>query len=399
MGVENPEVGNAQNNPDYNVNKGFLHVSFSADEVNDPILKENKDRFSLFPTCPEVYQAYKDAVGAQWTTAEVNLMPDIKHWNDRLNDDERHFIKHVLAFFAASDGIVNENLAMRFYNEVQVPEVRAFYGIQIAVETIHSEMYALLISTYINDPEERVRLFRATTTIPCIKKKAEWAMKWITGAQSFKERLIAFAIVEGIFFSGSFCSIFWLNTQGKLPGLCTANKWINRDENSHCRFASMLYKMLESKLPTERIHEILKEAVEIEKEFVCDALPVKLVGMNADLMCQYIESCADRLCDGLGIPALYGSQNPFPWMDNMGLAGKTNFFEKTSTEYSALNDNARGEKPCDPFGGVYQPETLTNIPQPVNINSQKLANSAASAAATIATATMIDTFSKAIQVF
>jgi ribonucleoside-diphosphate reductase subunit M2 len=256
------------------------------------------------------------------------------HW-ERLSADERHFVSHILAFFAASDGIVNENLAMNFSNEVQIPEVRCFYGFQIAIENIHSEMYSLLIDEYIRDPEEKRRLFNAIETVPCVTRKAEWALRWCNKeVASFAERLVAFAVVEGIFFSGSFCAIFWLKKRGLMPGLAYSNELISRDEGLHCDFACMLYRNLVNKLSTERIHQIVCDAVFIEKTFVTEALPVELIGMNARLMCQYIEFCADRLLVELGVEKVFNAANPFDWMDMLSLSGKTNFFEKRVSEYA-----------------------------------------------------------------
>merc|ERR1711957_447283 len=254
------------------------------------------------------------------------------HW-EKLNDNERYFIKHVLAFFAASDGIVNENLATNFIDEVQIPEARCFYGFQLAMENIHSETYSLLIDTYIKDTKEKMDLFNAMETIPIVKKKGDWAMKWISCGNSFAERLVAFAAVEGIFFSGSFCAIYWLKKRGKMPGLTFSNELISRDEGLHCDFACLLYSMLGNKLPEATIHEIITSAVEIEKNFVCDAIPVKLIGMNSEMMSQYIEFVADRLLDSLGVSKIWNTTNPFEWMEMISLQGKTNFFEKRVGEY------------------------------------------------------------------
>lgn len=293
----------------------------------EPLLVENKNRFVLFPIkYDKVWEMYKKAEASFWTAEEVDLSSDLEHWNN-LTEDERYFISHILAFFAASDGIVNENLASRFSTEVQIPEARCFYGFQIAIENIHSEMYSLLIDTYIQDSYEKHRLFNAIETVPCVKKKADWALKWINDTNSFAERLVAFACVEGIFFSSSFCSIYWLKKRGLMPGLTFSNELIARDEGMHTDFACLLYTMLENKLPQERLREIVTSAVEIEKEFVTDALPVELIGMNSRLMCQYVEFCADRLLRELGHPKVFGSSNPFPFMDHISLQNKTNFFE------------------------------------------------------------------------
>jgi ribonucleoside-diphosphate reductase beta chain len=302
-------------------------------QVIEPILRENKDRFVLFPIKhPMIWQMYKKAEASFWTAEEIDLTPDLFDWEQKLNEDEKYFIKHVLAFFAASDGIVNENLAVNFMSEVQYPEARCFYGFQIMIENIHSEAYSLLIDTYIKDSAEKNRLFHALETVECVSKKAEWALKWITKG-SFSERLIAFAAVEGIFFSGSFCSIFWLKKRGLMPGLSFANELISRDEGLHCDFACLLYSQLTNKLPLETLQAIIVHAVEIEREFVQDALPVKLIGMNANLMCQYIEFVADRLLVSLGSSKLFNVNNPFDFMDLISMPGKTNFFERRVSEY------------------------------------------------------------------
>ncbi len=299
----------------------------------EPILVENTDRFVLFPIKHnDIWSFYKKAEASFWTAEEIDLSQDTVDWENKLNDDERHFIKHVLAFFAASDGIVNENLAINFLNEVQYPEARCFYGFQVMMENIHSETYSLLIDTYIKDTTEKNHLFKAIDTLPCVKKKAEWAVRWINKG-SFAERLVAFAAVEGIFFSGSFCSIFWLKKRGLMPGLSFSNELISRDEGLHCDFACMLYSQLVNKLPEESVKEIIANSVEYEKEFVSDALPVKLIGMNAELMCQYIEFCADRLLISLGVGKIYNAKNPFDFMEMISLQGKTNFFEKRVSEY------------------------------------------------------------------
>ncbi|MBS1634935.1 MAG: ribonucleotide-diphosphate reductase subunit beta [Bacteroidetes bacterium] len=302
--------------------------------MTEPILEENKDRFVLFPIkYNDIWEMYKKEEASFWTAEEIDLASDIADWNNKLNDNERHFIKHVLAFFAASDGIVNENLAINFLNEVQYPEARCFYGFQIMMENIHSETYSLLIDTYIKDPVEKDKLLHAVDTVPCVGKKAEWALKWISNG-TFAERLIAFAAVEGIFFSGSFCSIFWLKKRGLMPGLSFSNELISRDEGLHCDFACLLYtKYVKNQLPKEKVTEIITNAVAIEKEFVSDAIPVKLIGMNSDLMCQYIEFVADRLLVALGCAKFYNASNPFDFMEMISLQGKTNFFEKRVAEY------------------------------------------------------------------
>src|SRR6187402_2416964 len=296
------------------------------------LLQENKERFVLLPIkYPEIWKMYKKHEASFWTAEEIDLSSDLKDW-ERLSSDEQHFIKHVLAFFAASDGIVNENLAVNFMREVQLPEARCFYGFQIMIENIHSETYSLLIDTYIKDTAEKKRLFNAIETVPCVQKKAEWALKWINNG-SFAERLVAFAAVEGIFFSGSFCSIFWLKKRGLMPGLSFSNELISRDEGLHCEFACLLYKMLSTKLSQQEVHEIIGDAVAIEKEFVTDALPVDLIGMNAKLMQQYIEFVADRWLSELGYATIYKATNPFDFMELISLQGKTNFFEKRVGDY------------------------------------------------------------------
>ncbi len=299
----------------------------------EPILKENKGRFVLFPIeHDDIWEYYKKAEASFWTAEEIDLSQDIKDWAN-LNDGEQHFISHVLAFFAASDGIVNENLAENFVSEVQYTEAKFFYGFQIAIENIHSETYSLLIDTYIKDNKEKDRLFNAIDTLPFVKKKADWALRWIDEG-SFAERLIAFAAVEGIFFSGSFCSIFWLKKRGLMPGLSFSNELISRDEGLHCDFACLLYNNhVVNKLDPSVITKIIIDAVDMEKEFVTEALPVGLIGMNAELMCQYIEFVADRLLMEVGCPKQYNVENPFDFMELISLQGKTNFFEKRVGEY------------------------------------------------------------------
>lgn len=282
----------------------------------------------------QVWDMYKKAEASFWTVEEVDLSDDHKHW-EKLTASERHFISHVLAFFAASDGIVNENLAMNFSNEVQSPEVRCFYGFQIAIENIHSEMYSLLIDTYVRDVSEKNHLLNAIETVPCVQKKASWALTWCNrDCASFAERIVAFAAVEGIFFSGSFCAIFWLKKRGLMPGLAFSNELISRDEGMHCDFACLLYSKLVNKLPEDRVFAIISSAVAIECEFVQEALSVELIGMNARMMVQYIEFCADRLLVSLGCLKRYHAVNPFDWMDMISLQGKTNFFEKRVSEYA-----------------------------------------------------------------
>lgn len=302
-------------------------------EKIEPILVEDSNRFVIFPIKhPDIWQAYKTTEAMFWTAEEIDLSEDVKHW-ETLNDNERHFISMILAFFAASDGIVNENLATNMVNAVQYAEAKFYYGFQIMVENIHSETYSLLIDTYIKNPAEKDRLFHAHDTIPAIKKKAEWAMRWIDKG-TFVEKLIAFAAVEGIFFSGSFCSIFWLKKRGLMPGLTFSNELISRDEGLHCEFATLLYRNhIVNKLPEEQVKEIITSAVEIEKEFITEALPVSLIGMNAELMKQYIEYVADFWLQKLGYSKVYNSANPFDFMDMISLQGKTNFFEKRVGDY------------------------------------------------------------------
>lgn len=312
---------------------------------NEPILADNPSRFVLFPIeHDDIWNFYKKSEASFWTAEEIDLSADLVDWKSKLNDNERHFIKHVLAFFAASDGIVNENLAENFVAEVQYTEAKFFYGFQIMMENIHSETYSLLIDTYITDTAEKNKLFNAIETMDCVRKKADWALRWIDEG-SFQERLIAFAAVEGIFFSGSFCSIFWLKKRGLMPGLSFSNELISRDEGMHCDFACLLYNdHVVNKLSVDTITKIIRDAVDIEKEFVTESLPVNLIGMNADLMCQYIEFVADRLLAALRCPKIFNVENPFPWMDIISLQGKTNFFEKRVGDYQKSGVMAEREK-------------------------------------------------------
>lgn len=311
----------------------------------EPLLVENPNRYVLFPIeYPEVWEMRKKALACFWTADEIDLEQDLSDWQKKLNDDERHFIKHVLAFFAASDGIVNENLCVNMYEEIQIPEARSFYSAQIQIEDIHSETYSLLIDTYIKNPKEKEHLLNAIETLDCVSKKASWALKWIENAPSFAHRLIAFAAVEGIFFSGSFCAIFWLKKRGLMPGLTFSNELISRDEGMHCDFACLLYSMLENPLDKQVVQDIIVEAVSYEKEFVTDALPVSLIGMNADMMQQYIEFVADRLLNSLGNDKYFNAENPFPWMDLISLQGKTNFFEKRVGDYQKSGVMSEREK-------------------------------------------------------
>ena len=314
----------------------------------EPILQENKNRFVIFPIKHhDIWEWYKKMEASFWTAEEIDLHQDLTDWNNKLSDDERYFIKHILAFFAASDGIVNENLAENFVNEVQYAEAKFFYGFQIMMENIHSETYSLLIDTYVKDEAEKAELFNALEVFPAIKKKADWALKWIE-SDSFAERLIAFAAVEGIFFSGAFCSIYWLKKRGLMPGLTFSNELISRDEGVHCDFAVHLHNHhLINKVPKDRIKEIIVDALDIEREFVTESLPVSLIGMNAALMTQYLEFVAGRLLVELGCERVYGSANPFDFMDMISLQGKTNFFEKRVAEYQksgVMNTDSDAQK-------------------------------------------------------
>ncbi|MBU2526552.1 MAG: ribonucleotide-diphosphate reductase subunit beta [Bacteroidetes bacterium] len=316
--------------------------------VVEPILQENPNRFVIFPIQHhDLWQWYKKQQACFWTAEEIDLQQDLSDWNNKLNADEKYFIKHILAFFAASDGIVNENLAENFVNEVQFSEAKFFYGFQIMMENVHSETYSLLIDTYVKDPEEKDKLFRAIEVFPAIMKKAEWALKWIE-SPSFAERLIAFAAVEGIFFSGAFCSIFWLKKRGLMPGLTFSNELISRDEGMHCDFAVHLHNHhLVNKVSKKRIAEIIVEALNIEREFITESLPVSLIGMNSKLMTEYLEFVTDRLLIELGCERVYNSKNPFDFMDMISLQGKTNFFEKRVSEYQkagVLNKDTESNK-------------------------------------------------------
>ncbi|KAF2746002.1 ribonucleoside-diphosphate reductase-like protein subunit M2 [Sporormia fimetaria CBS 119925] len=321
-------------------------ATIKPEEADEPLLQENPQRFVLFPIKHhDIWQMYKKAEASFWTAEEIDLSKDLHDWNKRLNDDERFFISHVLAFFAASDGIVNENLVERFSGEVQVPEARCFYGFQIMMENIHSETYSLLIDTYISEPKQRTYLFNAIDNIPCIRKKADWALRWISDKNStFANRLVAFAAVEGIFFSGSFASIFWLKKRGLMPGLTFSNELISRDEGMHTDFACLLFSHLNNRPSDEAVRAIITEAVEIEQEFLTEALPCALLGMNATLMCQYIEFVADRLLLALGNRKVYNATNPFDFMENISLAGKTNFFEKRVGDYQKAGVMASTKK-------------------------------------------------------
>ncbi|KAK6509471.1 Ribonucleotide-diphosphate reductase (RNR), small subunit [Arthrobotrys musiformis] len=346
--------------------------NLKPEEADEPILVENKKRFVLFPIkYHEVWQMYKKAEASFWTAEEIDLSKDLHDWHNRLNDDERYFISHVLAFFAASDGIVNENLVQRFSNEVQIPEARCFYGFQIMMENIHSETYSLLIDTYIKDSSQRTYLFDAIDTIPCIKKKADWAIRWIEDDKStFAQRLVAFAAVEGIFFSGSFAAIFWLKKRGLMPGLTFSNELISRDEGLHTDFACLLFSHLNNRPSKADVEAVITEAVTIEQEFLTEALPCPLLGINAKLMKQYIEFVADRLLIALGNSKVYHSTNPFDFMETISLAGKTNFFEKRVSDYQKAGVMAKTQQKAE----AASPSASTNASaEPQNTNMAGIA--------------------------
>merc|ERR1712102_238351 len=328
------------------VTKDITSSEMTVNFSEEPLLRENPNRFVILPIqYDDIWRMYKQAQASFWTAEEVDLEKDLRDWNEKLKDDERYFISHVLAFFAASDGIVNENLVERFMQEVQVPEARCFYGFQIAIENIHSEMYSLLIDTYIKDRRERERLFNAIETIPAVKKKADWALRWINADNaSYAERIIAYASVEGIFFSGSFAAIFWLKKRGLMPGLTFSNELISRDEGLHTDFACLMFHHLKNKPSEARIKQIVKEAVEIEIEFLTEALPVKLIGMNHELMSQYIRYVADRLLVELNCEKEWNVENPFDFMENISLDGKANFFEKRVGDYQKAGVMASREE-------------------------------------------------------
>ncbi|KAM7192774.1 Ribonucleotide reductase, small chain domain containing protein [Naviculisporaceae sp. PSN 640] len=330
-------------------NKKQVEPTVEDATVDEPLLQENPQRFVLFPIkYHEIWQMYKKAEASFWTAEEIDLSKDLHDWHNKLNDDEKFFISHILAFFAASDGIVNENLVERFSGEVQIPEARCFYGFQIMMENIHSETYSLLIDTYIKEAAQRTHLFNAIDTIPCIRKKADWALKWITDKKStFAQRLVAFAAVEGIFFSGAFASIFWLKKRGLMPGLTFSNELISRDEGLHTDFACLLFSHLNNRPSKQLVQDIITDAVNIEQEFLTEALPCALLGMNSTLMKQYIEFVADRLLVALGNDKVYRVTNPFDFMENISLGGKTNFFEKRVGEYQKAGVMASTKKPVE----------------------------------------------------
>ncbi|KAI8932125.1 Ribonucleotide-diphosphate reductase (RNR), small subunit [Plenodomus lindquistii] len=360
--VYRPIVGIPDFEEEVTETKATVAPTIRPEEAHEPLLQENPGRFVLFPIkYHDVWQMYKKAEASFWTAEEIDLSKDLHDWNKRLNDDERFFISHVLAFFAASDGIVNENLVERFSSEVQIPEARCFYGFQIMMENVHSETYSLLIDTYISEPRQRKYLFNAIDNIPCIRKKADWALRWISDKNStFANRLVAFAAVEGIFFSGSFASIFWLKKRGLMPGLTFSNELISRDEGMHTDFACLLFSLLNTRPSKESVLAIITEAVEIEKEFLSDALPCALLGMNATLMCQYIEFVADRLLLSLGNTKHYNATNPFDFMENISLAGKTNFFEKRVGDYQKAGVMASTKKHEENADG-----SLVSAPEPM----------------------------------
>lgn len=304
----------------------------------EPLLAPDDNRYVMFPIkYNDIWEMYKRSIDSFWHTGEISLAQDLNDWN-KLNDDERNFIKMVLAFFSSSDALVTDNLGTRFMNEVQVSEARAFYAFQIAIETIHSEMYSILIDTYIKDSEEKTKLFQATTNYPCIEKKFKWAEKWLNDKRSnFATRLVGFALVEGLFFSSSFAAIYWIKKRGLMPGLTFSNELISRDEALHTEFAILLYSKINKKLPKKKLYEIVKEAVDIEKEFITESIPCRMIGMNSKLMCQYIEFVADRLCLQLGYDKLYNSSNPFDFMELISIESKVNFFERTNAEYALAN--------------------------------------------------------------
>jgi ribonucleotide reductase beta subunit family protein with ferritin-like domain len=308
---------------------------------NEPLLDPSEQRFTLFPIRhKDIWDCYKKQQASFWTAEELDLSKDKNDWDNKLNNDERFFIKHILAFFAGSDGLVNMNLLERFTSDVQILEAQIAYTYQASMESVHSEMYSLLIDTYIDSPQEKDRLFNAIETIPCIKKKADWAMKWIKSDDLFSKRLIAFAIVEGIFFSGAFCAIYWLKTRGLMPGLTSSNEFIARDEGEHTNFACLLYSKIVNRLDESTVHAIVRDAVDIEKEFINESLPCRLIGMNSEQMTTYIEYVADRLLTQLGYSKIYKAQNPFDFMEKIALEGKTNFFENRPSQYqkaSVLN--------------------------------------------------------------
>ena len=344
----NIHIMDTENNILLKENQQNLNEAKNSKNDKEYLLSEEESRFVIFPIRNEkIWEAYKVQQKSFWTAEEIDFSKDHQDW-DKLKDGEKHFIKYVLAFFAASDGIVNMNLLERFLNEIQVLEAKVCYTYQAMIENVHSEVYSLLIDTYIKDRNEKNFLFNAIKNIPCVKKKADWALKWIDSDESYAKRLVAFAIVEGIFFSGSFCAIYWLKQRNLMPGLTTSNEFIARDEGQHCDFACLLYSMLKKKLDEESINQIIKEAVEIENEFITESLPCNLIGMNSSLMTQYIQFVADRLCRQLGCKNIYNVKNPFEWMENISLQGKTNFFENRVSQYKKA-DLSKGFSISDDF--------------------------------------------------
>lgn len=319
--------------------------------MSNILFDESNDRYTLFPVKDNhIWNTYKQSISLFWVAEEIDLSQDKKSW-DTLTPDEKYFIKMVLSFFASSDGMVNENLVNRFSNDVQLAEAKAVYSVQNFIETIHSETYALLLQSYVTDHDERIKCFKAIDNFPCIKRKHDWGRKWINSTESFNKRLVAFSIVEGLFFSGSFCAIYWLKKRGLMPGLTFSNELISRDEGMHTEFAVYLYKTYCDKIDQDTIHAIMHEAVEIETEFICESLPVRLIGMNSNLMTQYIQFIADRLLSQLGYEKIWNTQNPFQFMEMMSIEGKTNFFEKRVSEYS-LSDGGDREKAFE-FSGEF----------------------------------------------
>jgi ribonucleoside-diphosphate reductase subunit M2 len=304
----------------------------------EPLLQPDENRYVMFPIqYNDIWEMYKRSIDSFWHTGEISLAQDLNDWN-KLNEDEQNFIKMILAFFSSSDALVTDNLGTRFMNEVQPSEARAFYAFQIAIETIHSEMYSILIDTYIKDSDEKTKLFQATQNYPCIAKKFNWAQKWLNDKRSgFATRLVAFALVEGLFFSSSFAAIYWIKKRGLMPGLTFSNELISRDEALHTEFAVLLYSKIQKRLPKKKLYEIVSEAVDIEKEFITESIPCRMIGMNSKLMCQYIEFVADRLCLQLGYDKLYKSHNPFDFMELISVESKVNFFERTNSEYALAN--------------------------------------------------------------
>jgi ribonucleoside-diphosphate reductase beta chain len=318
---------------------------FDFDASKEEILKENPSRFVLFPIkYNDIYKLYKESLGSFWTVEECDLTQDIIHWKNVLTDNERFFLKNILAFFASSDGIVNENLALNFYNEIQIPEARNLYATQLMIEAVHSELYSLLIDTYISDEKEKNKLFNSIETNPIVKKKADWALRWVNSDSSFAERILAFGVIEGVFFSGSFCAIFWLKTRGLMPGLSLSNQFISRDEALHCRTCVLLYSKLSQKLPENIVHALFKEAYLIEREFITESIPVSLIGMNAELMIKYIEFVVDYWLVELGYAKLFNSKNPFAFMDYIALENKTSFFEARVSNYSKAGSATTSDK-------------------------------------------------------